>query len=53
MTGPEGFGDVAVILAALVLVADQQGDRGAGGLALEHAGKDFHRIRFAALGDVA
>ena len=53
VAGAEGLGDVAVVLAALVFVADQQRDRRAGGLAFVHAGEDFHRIGFAALGDVA
>ncbi len=53
MAGTEGVGDVAVVLAALVFVADQQRDGRAGGLAFEHTGKDLHRVRFAALRDVA
>ena len=53
MTGTEGLGDVAIVLAALVLVADQEGDGGAGGFAFEYAGEDFYRIRLAALGDMA
>ncbi|EWS63767.1 hypothetical protein Y695_02996 [Hydrogenophaga sp. T4] len=51
MTGAEGLQDVAVVLAALVGVADQQGDRRAGGLALVHATEDFHRVGLVALGD--
>ena len=42
-----------VILAARVDIADQQRDRRAGGLALEHAGEDFDRIVFAPLRDMA
>ncbi len=53
MAGTEGLGDGAVVLAALVLVADQQRDRRAGGLALEHAGEDLHGIGFAPLRDMA
>ena len=53
MAGTEGFGDVAVILAALILVADEEADGRAGGFAFEDAGKNFHRIRFPPLGDVA
>ena len=49
----EGLGDVAVVLAALILVADQQRDRGAGSTAFEHPGKDLHLVRLAALGDMA
>jgi hypothetical protein len=36
--------DVAVVLAALVLVADQQRDRGAGGQAFVDAGQDLDRV---------
>src|SRR3990167_8401728 len=50
MTRAEGLQDVAVVLAALVGVADQQGDRRAGGLALVHATEDFHRVGLVALG---
>ncbi|MNT13313.1 hypothetical protein D3C72_1482790 [compost metagenome] len=53
MAGAKALGDVAVILAALVGVADQQGDGRARGLALIHAGEDFHRIGLVALRDVA
>ncbi len=53
MAGTESIKDIAVILAALVLVADQQRDRRAGGFAFEHAGQDFDRIRFLALGHMA
>ena len=50
MAGPELFGDIAVVLAALILVADQEGDRRPRGVALEHAGENFHLIRFTPLG---
>ena len=53
VAGAEGVGDIAVILAALVFVADEQRDGCAGGLAFEHAGQYLHRVRFAALRDVA
>jgi hypothetical protein len=49
MAGTEGFGNVAVILAALILVADQQGNWRAGRLALENTGKNLHSIRLTAL----
>jgi len=45
--------DFAVILGPLVLVADQHGNRRAGGHALEHTGQDFHAVRLAALGHKA
>ncbi len=53
MAGAEGVEDVAVVLAALVGVADQQRDRRAGGQALVHAGQDLHRIGLVALRHVA
>ena len=53
MAGAKGVQDVAVVLAALVGVADKQGDGRAGSLALEHAGEDFHLIGFLPLRDVA
>ena len=49
----EGLRDLAVVLAALVGVADQQADRRAGGLAFVDAREDLHPVRFLALGDVA
>jgi hypothetical protein len=51
MAGTEGLQDVAVVLAALVGVADQQGNRCAGGLALVHAGEDLDRVGLVALRD--
>ena len=45
----EGVQDVAVVLAALVCVLDQQTDRRAGGLAFVNAGEDFDRIGLVAL----
>ena len=53
MAWAEGLGDVAVVLAALILVTDQESDRGAGRLAFKNAGENFDRIRLAALRDVA
>ena len=47
----EGLGDVAIVLAALVGVADQQANRRAGGLALVHARQDLDLVRLVALGD--
>src|SRR5690606_29548853 len=51
VAGAEGARDLAVVLAALVGVADQQADRRAGGLALVHAAQDLHRVGLVALGD--
>ena len=53
MTGAKGFGNTAVVFAALVFIADEQRDRRAGGLAFEHTGENFHRVRFAPLRDMA
>src|SRR5690606_28650036 len=47
MAGTELRGDVRVVLAALVGVADQQRDRGAGGTALVHAGQDLDLVGLA------
>src|SRR6185437_4512622 len=47
--GAEGRHDVAVILAALIGVADQQRDRRAGGPALVDTGQDLHFVRFVSL----
>ena len=44
--------DRRVVLGLLVGVADQQADRRAGGLALEHPGKNLHLVGFLALGGV-
>src|SRR6476646_407168 len=49
---PERIGDIRVVLAARVLVADQQRDRRAGGGPLEHAGEDLDGIGFATLRDM-
>ena len=53
MAGTEGLCDVAVFLAALIFVSNQQCNGRAGRSALKDAGQDFHRVRFLALGDVA
>ena len=43
--------DVFVVAAALVLVADEDGEARAGGAPLEQSGKDFRLIRLVALRD--
>ncbi len=48
MARTELLGDVAVILAALIGIADQQADRRAGGTAFVHAGQDLDLIGLAA-----
>src|SRR6266571_6931796 len=53
VAGPEGVGERAVILAALVLVPDEKADRGAGGPALENAGKNLDAVGLLALRHVA
>lgn len=53
VAGAELAGDCTVVFAALVGVADEEGDGGAGGCAFKHAGEDFHLVGFAALGNVA
>ena len=42
--------DITVVLGTLVLVVDDQANRGAGGLAFENARQDLHRIVLTALG---
>ena len=44
VAGAEGLADVAVVLAALVFVANQQPNRRTSGFALIGSGKDFHRV---------
>ena len=51
--GAEGVEQVAVVLAALVGVVDQQRNRRAGGAAFEHAAQNLHRVGFVALGHMA
>ena len=51
MPWAEGLQDVAVVLAPLVGVFDEQADGGAGGSAFVHARQNFDRIRLVALGD--
>ncbi len=53
MAGTKGIGNIAVILTALVFVADQQRNRRPRGFALVHAGQDLHRIGLLALRNVA
>ena len=53
MARPEAVGDVAVIPGALIDILDQQLDRRAGRLPLEHAGEDLYLVRLAALRRVA
>ncbi len=53
VAGAEGVQQVAVILAALVGVLDQQRDRRAGGQAFVDARQDLHPVGFLALRDVA
>src|SRR3984885_9377324 len=52
MAGPEAVLDFLVVARALILVLDQKTDGCAGGLALEHTGKDAHRITLAPLSRV-
>ncbi len=47
MAGTELLGDVAVVLAALISVADQQADRRAGGTAFVHAGQNLDLVGLA------
>src|SRR5687767_8157357 len=51
VAGTELVLDLAVVLAALILVLDYERDRRAGGLALEHAGQDLDLVILAPLGD--
>ena len=53
MPRAELLGDVAVILAALVRITNQQANRRTRGFALEDARQNFHCIRLATLRDVA
>src|SRR4029453_19682047 len=49
----EGLGDFGIVLAALVGVADQQADGGAGGPSFVDTRKVFDLVFFLALGHVA
>jgi hypothetical protein len=51
--GPKGARDLAVVLAALIKIADQKRDRRAGRPAFEDAGKNLDLIGFAPLCDMA
>ena len=53
MAGTKRVGDVRVVLAARVDVADEKRDRRPRRAALEHAGENFHGVRLAPLRDVA
>jgi hypothetical protein len=53
VSGTEGVGKFRVVLAARILVADQQRDRRAGGHALVHAGQDLDTVGFAPLRHMA
>jgi hypothetical protein len=53
VAGAESLDDVAVVLRALVDVADQQRDRRARGAAFVHAGEDFDVVGFVPLRGVA
>jgi hypothetical protein len=44
MTGTESIHDIAVILAALIFIANQQGDRRARGFTFKNAGKNLDRV---------
>ena len=48
VTRTKGLGDIAVIAAALILVAYQERDRGAGGAPLIYSGKNLDTIGFTA-----
>ena len=50
MARAKALGNVRVVLATLVGIADQQRNRRTRGLAFVDAGEDFHRIGFVALG---
>src|SRR5690348_8399582 len=49
VTGTKGIGDVRVVLAPRILVADQKRNRRSGGAALEHAGQYLDGIGLPAL----
>jgi hypothetical protein len=52
MARPEGLGDIAVILAALIFIPNQQSDWRTGGFAVKHTGQNFYRVRLSPLSDV-
>ena len=47
------YGDVAIVRTALILIANQQGDRRPRGFALKHTRQNLHLIRLLALRDMA
>ena len=53
VAGPERVGERAVVLAALILVADQKADRRAGRPAFEHTGQNLDAVGLLALRHVA
>ena len=53
MAGPKLFCDIAIILGALILVADQQPDRCSCCLSLKNTGQDLNPVLFLALCDKA
>src|SRR3569623_317650 len=53
VTGAELLGDLAVILGALIDIVDDEANRRASGLALEHAGQNSYFVGLAPLGGVA
>jgi hypothetical protein len=52
MTWSKRFGDVAVVLAAAILIADQERDRRSGSASFEYTGENFDDVRFAPLRDM-
>ena len=50
MAGPGGVADGLIVLGVLVGVANEHGQRRAGGLALEYAGEHLHRVALPAGG---
>ncbi|MNV80625.1 hypothetical protein D3C71_1742410 [compost metagenome] len=53
MARPERVGNIRIVFAARVGIADQQADRRARGDPFVDAGQDFHLVGFLALRDVA
>ncbi len=53
MARAESLGNLRIILAALVLIANQQANRCTGGFAFKHTGKNLDCIRLFTLRDVA
>src|SRR5690348_3341662 len=53
VTGTKGIGNVRVVLAARILIADQERDRRSRRQAFEHAGQNFDGVGLAALAYMA